>query len=192
EMTVGFTVTGLSETAPITLEGARPGDALVLTKPIGSGVVMAAEMAAEAQGADVAQAYQVMMQPQGIAARHLRAAHAMTDVTGFGLAGHVMNMVLASAVGAEIDLDTVPVMAGALALSERGVRSSLFAQNKAVLPDVEETAQSALLFDPQTSGGLLAALGGDADAVVARLRVDGYDAAVIGRITDKTGQVSID
>ena len=132
------------------------------------------------------------MQPQGIAARHLRAAHAMTDVTGFGLAGHVMNMVLASAVGAEIDLDTVPVMAGTLALSERGVRSSLFAQNKAVLPDVEETAQSALLFAPQTSGGLLAALGGDADAVVARLRVDGYDAAVIGRITDKTGQVSID
>ncbi|MEM7597309.1 MAG: selenide, water dikinase SelD [Pseudomonadota bacterium] len=191
EMTVGFTVTGLCEGAPITLEGARPGDALVVTKPIGSGVVMAAEMAAEAQGADVAQAYEVMMQPQGIAAGHLSGAHAMTDVTGFGLAGHVMNMVQASGVGAEIHLDAVPLMAGALALSERGVRSSLFAQNRAILPDVEETALSALLFDPQTGGGLLAALGGDADAVVARLRAEGYDAAVIGRITDQAGQVSI-
>ncbi|MEO0752901.1 MAG: selenide, water dikinase SelD [Pseudomonadota bacterium] len=190
EMSVGFTVTGLCAGAPITLAGAEPGDALVLTKPLGSGVILAAEMMADADGADVAAAYAMMMQPQGVAAGHLSGAHAMTDVTGFGLVGHLMNMVQASGVGAEITLDAVPVMAGALALSERGVRSSLFAQNRAVLPDVEESARAALLFDPQTGGGLLAAVP-DAGPVVAALRRDGVEAAVIGRVTDRAGQIAI-
>ena len=189
ELTVGFTVTGLCEGKPITLEGAKPGDALVLTKPIGSGVILAGEMMAKADGHDVAAALQVMMQPQGKAAGHLAKAHAMTDVTGFGLVGHVMNMVQASGVGAEIDLEAVPVIAGAVELSARGVRSSLFEQNRLVLPNVPETDRHDLLFDPQTGGGLLAAVGGDADGVVEALRKDGYEAAVIGRVTDRAGQI---
>ncbi|MEM9843932.1 MAG: selenide, water dikinase SelD, partial [Pseudomonadota bacterium] len=75
ELLVGFTVTGLCDTPPITLEGAQPGDALILTKPLGSGVLMAAEMQARASGADIAAAYEVMSQPQGEAAAILRDAH---------------------------------------------------------------------------------------------------------------------
>ena len=190
EMTIGFTVTGLCKAKPITLEGARPGDDLVLTKPIGSGVIMAAEMMAEADGADVAAALRVMMQPQGIAARHLSAAHAMTDVTGFGVMGHLMNMALSSGVGAKVALRSVPVMAGALALSSRGTRSSLYAQNRVGFEDIPDTDHHALLFDPQTGGGLLAAIP-DAAPIVRALRRDGYEAAVIGTVTDRAGQIEI-
>ena len=195
ELTIGVTVTGLCEGTPITLDGAKPGDALVLTKPIGSGVILAGEMMAEAKGEDVEAALRIMMQPQGVAARHLGKAHAMTDVTGFGLVGHVLNMTQTSGVGAEITLDSVPVMPGAIALSARGVRSSLFAENRLVMPGVPETDRHALLFDPQTGGGLLAAIGTNAEGVVEALREDGFEAAVIGRVTDRmldgTGQIEI-
>ncbi|MEM6587765.1 MAG: selenide, water dikinase SelD [Pseudomonadota bacterium] len=190
EMTIGFTVTGLCKTKPITLKDARPGDDLVLTKPIGSGVIMAAEMMAEAEGADVAAALQWMMQPQGIAAKHLSGAHAMTDVTGFGLIGHLMNMAQASGVGADIALQNVPLMSGALALSSRGTRSSLYAQNRTGFDHVPDTDHHALLFDPQTGGGLLAAIP-NATPVVHALRRDGYEAAVIGTVTDRIGQIEM-
>ncbi|MEO0773401.1 MAG: selenide, water dikinase SelD [Pseudomonadota bacterium] len=190
EMTIGFTVTGLCKSKPITLEGARPGDDLVLTKPIGSGVLMAAEMMAEARGADVSAALRWMVQPQGVAARQLAAAHAMTDVTGFGLMGHLMNMAQASGVGAEVTLDAVPLMGGALALSSRGVQSSLYAQNRMGFDHIPDTDHHALLFDPQTGGGLLAAIP-DGARIVDALRGDGFEAAIIGHITDSAGQIEI-
>lgn len=190
ELTIGFTVTGLCKTKPITLEGARPGDDLILTKPIGSGVIMAAEMMAEAPGAHVAAALGVMTQPQGIAAQHLAAAHAMTDVTGFGLIGHLTNMVQTSGVGAQIALDAVPLLDGALALSQKGIRSSLYAQNRAGFDHIPDTDHHALLFDPQTGGGLLAALP-EGEACLARLREDGFEAALIGQATDVPGQIAI-
>ncbi|MEM7731619.1 MAG: selenide, water dikinase SelD [Pseudomonadota bacterium] len=190
EMTIGFTVTGLCTTKPITLAGARAGDDLVITKPIGSGVIMAAEMMAEAEGADVAAALTSMTQSQSLAAAHLAQAHAMTDVTGFGLMGHLMNLAQSSGVGAEIALDAVPLMAGALALSSRGTRSSLYAQNRAGFDHVPDTDHHALLFDPQTAGGLLAAIP-DADPIVKALQADGCQAAVIGKITDRAGHIEI-
>lgn len=191
ELTIGLTVTGLCDRPPITLDGALPGDALVLTKPLGSGVLMAGEMTMQAAGAEVAAALSAMCQPQGAAAAILGRAHAMTDVTGFGLAGHLANLCAASGVGASLDLATVPYLPGAVGLAAKGVRSSLFADNRQVLPDAPDSPEADLLFDPQTGGGLLAAVGGDGRAEVAALKAAGFDAAAIGRVTDRPLQIEI-
>lgn len=100
ELTIGFTLTGLVEGKALTVAGARPGDALILTRPLGSGVILAAEMQRAARGRDVAAALAEMARPQGAAAALLRPlAHAMTDVTGFGLAGHLWTICAASQEG---------------------------------------------------------------------------------------------
>ena len=171
--------------APITLAGARPGDALILTKPIGTGVILAAEMAGGARGEWVAGCFEVMVQPQGDAARMLADAHAMTDVTGFGLAGHLWNICLASGVAAEIELGAVPLLPGALDLAEAGIRSTIYADNRAAVPGLQEGPRADLIFDPQTAGGLLAAVpGGQADRLVQELQAAGVPAARIGRIVE--------
>ncbi|WP_171231982.1 selenide, water dikinase SelD [Ruegeria sp. HKCCA4812] len=188
EMTIGFTLTGLCDADPITLAGGQPSDCLILTKPIGSGVLMAAEMAGQANGAWVAAAYRHMAQPQGKAARILAGAHAMTDVTGFGLAGHLQGICDASGCGAMMDLGAVEVMDGAQELTDRGVRSTLFADNRAIAPALPAEGKAALIFDPQTAGGLLAAVAAaDADTVLNDLRNAGYPAMAIGELTDAPG-----
>ena len=191
ELTIGFTVTGLCTRDPVTLAGAAPGQALILTKPVGSGVIMAAEMAGQAHGADVTAALELMAQPQGAAAEILAGATAMTDVTGFGLAGHLAALCDASGTGAELQAGEVPLMPGALALSESGVRSSLYPENAARFAIGAEDARRALMADPQTGGGLLAAVAGDPAPLLARLRAAGFEAAVIGRTTGRAGQVDI-
>jgi selenide,water dikinase len=196
ELTVGFTVTGLLEGAPVTLAGGKAGDMLILTKPIGSGVVLAGEMQGKSAGVDVLACWNAMARPQGAAAGVLApVAHAMTDVTGFGLAGHLWNICAASGTGAALTLDAVPLLPGALALSERGIRSSLFAQNRAALEAVIAAAddpRAALLFDPQTAGGLLAALDPTmADKAIAKLAEAGVAAAVIGILTERAGQIVV-
>lgn len=161
ELTIGFTLTGLIDGAALTHSGAMPGDQLILTKPIGSGVIMAGAMAGRAPGWAVTGALDSMARPQGAAARLIQpVAHAMTDVTGFGLAGHLMTLLEASGVAARLDMKAVPCLAGAKALASAGLRSSLLPENAKVqahmaLPDGRETD---LLFDPQTAGGLLAAV----------------------------------
>ena len=190
ELTIGFTVTGLCTNDPITLAGGRPGDVLILTKPLGSGVLVAAEMAGQAQGAWIVTAFEMMTQPQSDAARILSAAHAMTDVTGFGLAGHLLGLCEASGVGAQLDLAQIPAMDGAVELSQAGVRSSLYDDNRALAPALPDTGKAALLFDPQTAGGLLAAVAPDqADDLVEKLRAQGYPAARIGQLTKDAGQL---
>jgi selenide,water dikinase len=188
EFTLGFTVTGLAGGAPVTLAGARPGDALILTKPIGSGTILAAEMRLAARGPDVAACLAEMARPQGTAARLLREAHAMTDVTGFGLAGHLLNILEASGAGATLDLAAIPLHAGALDLAAAGIRSTIWEANRAAAaPRVlhEETPLTALLFDPQTAGGLLAAIPPDrANSLLEALDGEGYRAARIGTVTD--------
>ncbi|MDE4172845.1 selenide, water dikinase SelD [Phaeobacter sp. PT47_59] len=191
ELTVGFTVTGLSTRDPVTLAGARPGDALVLTKPIGSGVIMAAEMATQAEGAWIAAALAQMQLSQAVPSQVLSPdAHAMTDVTGFGLAGHLLGICEASGVSAELSFEAIPLMEGAAVLAERGIRSSLFPENAALLPDWSTSGAQDLLFDPQTAGGLLAALPRDkaADAV-AQLQKAGHQAAIIGQVVAGAGQI---
>lgn len=193
ELSIGFTVTGLCETAPITLAGAVAGDVLILTKPIGAGVIMAAEMAGEARGDWVAAALRQMCQPQTDASRILATAHAMTDVTGFGLAGHLLGLCEASGVAARLDLATVPLMQGAAELSASGIRSSLFEDNRAICPAlVGSSATLDLLFDPQTAGGLLAAVSPDmADGLLLELHAAGYPAARIGVLTAGAPEIKI-
>lgn len=181
ELVLGFTVTGLVDHAPVTLSGARPGDVIILTKPIGSGTIMAAEMAMDADGADVAEALTQMMQSQGKASAILARAHAMTDVTGFGLAGHLLGICEASGVGAKLALGRVPVMNGALKLAEAGTRSSLFAQNREIAPYLPSGPREDLLFDPQTAGGLLAAIPKEtSEDTLEQLKNAGYRAEIIG------------
>jgi selenide,water dikinase len=193
ELTIGFTVTGLCESEPITLGGGQPGDALILTQPIGSGVLMAAEMAGLAKGAWVLGAFAHMAQSQSDAAKILSGAHAMTDVTGFGLAGHLSGLCEMSGVGARLDLAQIPVMTGAVELATSGVRSTLFDENRALVPELPDTGKAALLFDPQTAGGLLAAVPADqANALVAQLRDAGYLAARIGHLTRETAQIVLE
>lgn len=183
ELTIGFTVTGLTKT-PITLAGAKPGDKLILTKPIGSGTIMAAEMAGKARGADVVNCLDLMVQDQAKASIILGKAHAMTDITGFGLAGHLRGICDASGVGAILDLDAIPLMDGAEELSAKGIRSSLFEDNRIGAGPVSGLDMD-LLFDPQTAGGLLAAIAPkSAGAALRKLHDAGYTAAIIGEITD--------
>ncbi|MEX0328466.1 MAG: selenide, water dikinase SelD [Ruegeria sp.] len=188
EMTIGFTLTGLCEKDPITLSGARRGDALILTKPLGSGILMAAEMAGQADGAWVAAAFDQMIQPQGEAARILANAHAMTDVTGFGLAGHLQGICGASGCGATLNIDAIPLMTGALDLSAHGVRSTIFDDNRRLAPELPDVGPARILFDPQTAGGLLAAVAPDqAEGVLKDLKDADYPAAIIGHLTDIPG-----
>ncbi|RBI86808.1 selenide, water dikinase SelD [Rhodosalinus halophilus] len=184
EMTLGFTVTGLTEGDPVTLAGARPGDALILTRPIGSGTLLAAEMRLRARGSDMEALWQAMATPQAEAAALLRDAHAMTDVTGFGLAGHLMAICTASGVGAEIDPEAIPLYPGAETLADQGIRSTIWEQNRAHAPVTGATgARGALLHDPQTSGGFLAALPEpEAAHLLPRLAAAGAPAHRIGRI----------
>jgi len=183
ELTIGFAVTGLTE-APVTLAGARPGDKLILTKPIGSGTIMAAEMAGQANGVDVIACLDLMVQDQAQASVILGKAHAMTDITGFGLAGHLRGLCDASGAGAVLDLEAIPLMGGALALSDAGVRSSLFDDNRIGAGPIMGPGLD-LLFDPQTAGGLLAAVSArSAKPAVKKLQDAGYTAAVIGEMTE--------
>ncbi len=190
ELTIGFTITGLCARAPITLAGAKPGDRLILTKPLGTGVIMAAEMAGAANGDHVAAALAQMSRPQGQAANILADAHAMTDVTGFGLLGHLHGLCEASNCGAQIHRGAIPLLAGAAALAAQGFRSSLYADNRALFPEIADA--DPLLFDPQTAGGLLAAVEDSrADELLDQLTNLGETAAIIGRITDVPGQISL-
>jgi selenide, water dikinase len=192
---VGLCVTGhLAAGAPLLrLRGAQPGQHLVLSKPLGTGVLLAAQMRGLARGRWLAAAFDSMLRPNGEAQRVARAlgATACTDVSGFGLLGHLASMLRASGTGARLRLGALPALEGAAALLARGVRSSFHAQNacrpELVCGDASLARSTAaeLLFDPQTSGGLLFALPAEhSDEAVARLRARGdAGAAVVGEIT---------
>jgi len=185
ELTIGFTVTGLCEQDPITIAGARPGDILILTKPIGSGVILAAEMQGKASGVVVVGAYAAMAASQGEASRILETANAMTDVTGFGLAGHLAGICEASGVAAEVRLADVPLLPGALELAEQGIASTILPDNRSGAGPVfgAKGARGALMFDPQTAGGLLAAVTvTEAEHILDALQAAGYPAVRIGKI----------
>ena len=191
ELSIGFTVTGTREKMPLTVTGAQDGDVLILTRPIGSGVILAADMAGQADGRDVAAALAIMAQPQGREAAVLgRVATAMTDVTGFGLAGHILAICEASALDATLLLADIPVYAGARPLAERGISSSLTVVNRA--DAAVEGVEDALLFDPQTAGGMLASVPAvQVDGVLDALSVQGCAGHVIGRLSTGTGRLRV-
>jgi selenide, water dikinase len=193
ELALGFAVTGRVPAGGRLLRkaGLRAGDRLVLTKPLGTGVILAAEGRGLAPARAVAAALAAMQQSAAAAARCLAAhgAGAATDVTGFGLLGHLVEMLRASGTDAVLDPDAIPVLDGATALLEQGIVSSLHADNAAALavldPDDRAHPLAPLLIDPQTAGGLLAgvaaARAGDCLGDLQRL---GYRAAVVGRVED--------
>ncbi|MFP7672547.1 selenide, water dikinase SelD [Marivita sp. S0852] len=195
ELTIGLALTGLCDTPPITLNGARAGADLVLTKPIGTGVIMAAAMAQRASGSDVADALLAMQHGQGRASRILRThAFAMTDVTGFGLAGHLQTICANAYLSATLELDKIPLLNGAVSLSRRGEHSSLYPSNRLGFDHIPDTPHTRLLFDPQTSGGLLAVIPHEkCQEIVNDLRQSGYAQATrIGHLHDgPAGHVGI-
>ncbi|MBW2269541.1 MAG: selenide, water dikinase SelD [Deltaproteobacteria bacterium] len=198
ELFVGLSITGeLSAGAePLPLDGARAGDCLLLTQALGSGVLLAADMQGLARGVWVEALHAVLVRDNAAAAEIARrhAVHASTDVSGFGLAGHLCEMLAASGVAAELCIGALPAFAGVRELLARGVRSTFHAQNAELRRRIAVAATAdplgcALLFDPQTSGGLLLAVASErADAVLADLRAAGDGtAARIGVVTPPRG-----
>lgn len=165
--------------------GAAVGDWLMLNRPIGSGILLAAEMAGKAHPADIDALWMHLLTSNRTFFKHLKEidVHAATDITGFGLIGHLLEMFDASQQSATIQTDTVPLLPGALTLSEQGVHSTLLPQLEPLLShcrvDGPVTSNIRCLLDPQTQGGLLVAV---PPADGARLQEAGL-AVCIGRVT---------
>ena len=189
ELAFGLTVNGLiARDALLRKGGMRPGDALVVTKPIGTGTLFAADMRGKARGRWVDGAIQSMLvsNQQAAACLYRHGATACTDVTGFGLLGHLVEMTRASDADVRLDLAAVPVLDGAEETVAAGILSSLQPQNVRLRRAVRDPdalrghPRYPLLFDPQTAGGLLASVPGDrVAACVAELHALGYTRAVV-------------
>jgi selenide,water dikinase len=197
ELSLGFAINGLIDRAKVMRKGGlQPGDRLVLTKPIGTGTLFAADMRHKAKGRWIAAALESMTQSNRKGAECLAQydSQACTDVTGFGLLGHLVEMVRASDVDVELHLDAIPLLEGAAEMVEAGIVSSLQPQNvrlRRAIANLEEAAADPrypLIFDPQTAGGLLASVPAErADACVEALRAQGYPAsAIIGSVFPKS------
>jgi selenide,water dikinase len=180
--------------------GARDGDALILTKPLGTGIAATAVKAGMAENPQtVSEAMRWMTTlnnlpprlPEGL---H-RAVHAATDVTGFGLAGHALDM-LGTGLDLSLCVSALPLIAGVLELADRGLVPEGAYRNRAAYEDrVEDSkrlrAETDLLFDAQTSGGLLLAVSPErAEELLAVCRTAGFsDAALIGRLIPGEGKI---
>lgn len=202
ELALGFAVNGLIDPGEVMSKGGlKAGDALILTKPIGTGTLFAAHAKLEARGRWIDSALASMTQSNKAAAEclHRYGSKACTDVTGFGLLGHLVEMTRPSGVDAELHLGALPILPGAEETAAAGILSSLQPANirlRRGIRDQERWVKHPrypLIFDPQTAGGLLASVPADqADACVAELRRLGYPhTAVIGRVLpqDETGPI---
>jgi selenide, water dikinase len=196
EIKFGYAVTGAIDPARILSNaGAKPGDVLFLTKPLGTGIVGTAIKFERATPALAAAAVASMQMLNRAAAEALQtlppgAVHACTDITGFGLIGHALELARGSGVMLEIEAGKLPIFDGVLAIAvgntSGGLTSNLdhFAGSVAIDPGVD-SAVVTVLYDPQTSGGLLIASSGEAAGdVEARLRAAGVAVHAIGRATD--------
>lgn len=198
ELALGFAVNGLidadpdSDSGPLTKGGLRPGQALILTKPIGTGTLFAAHARLQARGRWIDAALASMCQSSRQAADCLRehGATACTDLTGFGLLGHLVEMTRPAGVDAEIDLAALPLLEGAEETVAAGILSSLQPANVRLRRAIHDPARwhghprYPLLFDPQTAGGLLAGVPAErAEDCLAALQALGYaQAALVGRV----------
>ena len=198
----GFAVTGFVEPDRLTTNaGARPGDRLVLTKPIGTGIISTAIKNGKADPEVVAEAIEVMAELNAAAARVVAAigVHAATDVTGFGLLGHLGGMLAASGVAAIVEHRAVPLIDGARELAEAGVvpggtgRNLVAAERFTEFGDLD-TADQLILADAQTNGGLLIALAASKTLeLVEALTTEGTRAAaIVGEVVeDRPGTIGI-
>ncbi|RTL62648.1 MAG: selenide, water dikinase SelD [Hyphomicrobiales bacterium] len=197
ELALGFALNGLvARDKAMRKGGLRPGDALLVTKPIGTGSLLAAHMRAKTKSRWLFAALAHMVQSNRKAAEIIQqhGAHAATDVTGFGLLGHLVEMVRASNVDVSLDVGAVPLLDGLEETMALGIFSSLQPQNvrlRRAIRNLEAAASHPLypaLFDPQTAGGLLAAVPADqAEACLAALHKAGYvRAARIGTVQQRS------
>ncbi|PXY00182.1 selenide, water dikinase SelD [Halomonas sp. LBP4] len=202
ELALGFAVNGLIDAdgdgalsdSVLTKGGLRPGQVLILTKPIGTGTLFAAHARLGARGRWIDAALESMCQSSRRAAACLRehGATACTDLTGFGLLGHLVEMTRPSEVDAELDLAALPLLEGAEETVAAGILSSLQPANVRLRRAIRDQAawiehpRYPLLFDPQTAGGLLASVPAEhAAACLEALHALGYArAAVIGRVLE--------
>ncbi len=190
ELLYGLAVTGTVHPDRIWRNaGAEPGDALVLTKPLGTGVITTAAKAEMVDPAHLSTALRWMatLNQEAAEALHTVDPHAVTDVTGFGLAGHAAEMAEASGVSIEIDLGALPLLPGALEATATGLVPAGAGKNRDSIAGVLSIDDGAdelrvdLCLDPQTSGGLLAAVPAKkAEGLVRRLA----GSAIVGRVTD--------
>jgi len=188
----GLAVVGLADPGRLlTIARARPGDRLVLTKPLGTGVVATAVKRGHPDPANVAAAVASMTALNRDAAEAALAAgvEAATDVTGFGLLGHLHRMLRASGVAGEVDAARVPFLPAAAELAAAGFVSGGTRNNEAYLRDHVDTEPglppvvATLLYDAQTSGGLLLSVApGILGSLVADLRGRGVEPALVGRV----------
>lgn len=197
-LALGFSVTGSVAPGAARLKGGlNPGDALILTKPLGTGVIFAAAIGGKARGRWIDAAIISMCRSLAPAAAVLQefGVTGLTDITGFGLAGHLAEMMEASGVDSTLDMTAIPVLPGVNVLLSDGVESSLAPANADRLSALTGRPADTfgftenLLCDPQTAGGLLAGIPYDrADACLAALRATGDgDAAIIGRVCAMAG-----
>ena len=192
---MGFTVLGNQLVNPSTKSNLRVGDRLILSKPLGSGAMLAALMQAKLRGEYFLPLINTMLISNKIALdlilKHNVAA--ITDVTGFGFAGHLLEMLSASKLAAEIQLDTIPTIDGAIELVDAGIESTLAPENRWREPSIEldnsdrsEEAKYKLMFDPQTCGGLLLGVRPENEsAILSHLHSEGFvNAATVGTVVD--------
>ncbi len=187
----GFTVLGNQLSDPKTKGMLKPGDQLILTKPIGSGVLLAALMQGKLPAKNYQPMIESMLKSNQVALKLIETFGilAMTDVTGFGLAGHTAEMLKASQCSAKIRMDDVPRLQGCQELIEAGIESTLAPENRFAAAKVKltvpESSRFASLFDPQTCGGLLFGIDtGKAAEALEFLASQGFEnSAVIGEVT---------
>jgi selenide,water dikinase len=193
QLAFGLTCNGLATPNQLLRKGGmKPGEVLILTKALGTGVLFAADMRLKAKGRWIDQAVGSMLlsNQQAVTALVEHGVTACTDVTGFGLLGHLREMVQASGVAVELEMDAIPVLEGVRAMLQLGIVSSLQPQNLRAsrwisnLSEVENCLNYQVLFDPQTSGGLLATVPVNQSSNCLKLLKDlGYkDSCVIGRV----------
>ena len=198
----GLVAIGLVDPAKVKRNaGARPGDKLVLGKPIGVGIISAAlkKGRVDDAGYKAMIAATTKLNTPGTRLGQLDAVHALTDVTGFGLLGHLVEITKGSNVGAKLHWNSVPILPQALGFASEGIATGASGRNwtgygnRVKLGAGIGDAQKALLTDPQTSGGLLVACAPHAcDEVLGIFRAEGFaDAAVIGEIVAGSGEVEV-
>jgi selenide,water dikinase len=191
----GYSVTGVIDPNKIaTNAGARPGDVLILTKPIGTGVISTGIKLAKAAAEVVEESIATMLTPGKYAAEAIAkfGVKAATDVTGFALLGHAWEMASASNVTIEIDSSRVPLISGALDLATAGLLTSGDKTNREYVGSEVTVAETVdpnvmkLFYDPQTAGGLILAIAGEkADELLTDLRENYPRAEIIGRVLER-------
>jgi selenide,water dikinase len=195
DLSVGFSVSGeIASDRIVRKGGLRKGNVLILTKPLGTGILFAAAMRAKGNASSIEAALSEMRRSSRRVAETLVAhgATAMTDVSGFGLVGHLGELLTASGATATIDLSALPLYEEAYALARAGLVSSLLPENLALAGLVQTAIDArtrAILFDPQTSGGLLAGVPIDrANDCIKALHDGGATSArVIGKVISGGG-----